>query len=98
MRTFAFGVTVCGLVALLIVGPFLGSAAGNFAPHIWNKYPRSPAKFRADSPHVGWKKSPGTTAAAAPVVLALLLGLAPTSRSVVAASGVPRPPFVPPRS
>jgi hypothetical protein len=91
-------VTVSALVVLLVLAPCLGFAAGEAAPPVPHKHSshgpgRGPGGSRAI-----WTSTPGTPVVALPAVVLSLVGRLSSSRPLVVASPMLRPPFVPPRA
>ncbi len=91
-------VTMCALIAVLVLTPFLGFATGEDASHIWNKHPRHASGHHPDASRFAWKATPGTLAPPPPLVVFTLVGLLSMDAPLVVPSAVSRPPFVPPRA
>ena len=89
---------VCALIVLVVVGAFLGFAAGDAALHLWTKHPRQTLRHDGNAPRIAWKTAPGAiTMPLADVGLAVI-GLLVFDDTLTLGSDVSRPPFIPPRA
>ena len=91
-------VTVFALVVLVVLAPCLGFAAGEPAPFAPHKHSSHARGRDAGCARAAWKSTPGTAVAALPTVVLSLVGRLSSPRTLVVASPMLRPPFVPPRA
>ena len=89
---------LCSLIALLVVGSFLGFAAGDGAGHVWDKQQRHARGHSVDSPRVAWKTTPGVVVPPQPPIVIALFGQRSIESCEMTPSAALRPPFVPPRA